>query len=330
MHKKALVCLSGGVDSTAALLRSYQQFAFVRAVFVKTAAKNPPVQAYESCEKLGVELIVADAKDLFKKEIKDLTEDIYSKGETPNPCALCNAKVKLAVPYSMLQEDEYLVTGHYANYSEGLLRRGIDPSKDQSYFLSLVPRRVLERCYFPLADSIKTEVRNEVLARELPFLTSESQDLCFARSKAGVPGDIVDVSGIVVGRHTGLDAYTTGQRKGLGAHTSRKFVVELDIEQNRLIIGDEENLYSEFCLLNSINWLRKPVDNRFDSLIQIRYRKPAAEADITLLGDGLSALVRFYEPQKAVAPGQVGAIFHNEFVLGGGIIGNYRGDKNAE
>ncbi len=329
MHKKALVCLSGGVDSTAALLRCYQEFSSVRAVFVKTAGMNPPAQAYESCRMLGIELIVADAKDLFNREILELTEKIYSLGETPNPCALCNAKVKLAVPYTMLEDQESLVTGHYANYSEGLLRRGSDPSKDQSYFLSLLPRRVLERCYFPLANSIKTEVRNEVLARDLPFLTSESQDLCFSRNKAGEPGDIVDISGKIVGRHTGLDAYTTGQRKGLGAHSSRKFVVELDLERNRLVIGDEENLYSEFCLLNSINWLRKPEDSRFDSLIQIRYRKPAAKADITLLGDGLSAFVRFYDPQKAVAPGQVGAIFQNDFVLGGGIIGKYRGDNNA-
>ncbi len=330
MHEKALVCLSGGVDSTAALFRCYQQFASVRAVFVKTACKNPPDQAYESCEKLGIELIVADAKDLFKREIKELTEKIYSRGETPNPCALCNAKVKLAVPYSMLEKNEYLVTGHYAKYSEGFLGRGSDPSKDQSYFLSLVPSRILERCYFPLADSIKTDVRNEVLARELPFLISESQDLCFTRSKAGEPGDIVDINGKIVGRHNGLEAYTPGQRKGLGAHSSRKFVIELDLEQNRLVIGNEENLYSEFCLLNNINWLRKPVKSRFDSLIQTRYRKPAAKAVITLNEDGLSALVRFYDPQKAVSPGQVGAIFQNEFVLGGGIIGKYGGEKNAE
>ncbi|MCP4646171.1 MAG: tRNA 2-thiouridine(34) synthase MnmA, partial [bacterium] len=243
----------------------------------------------------------------------------YSLGQTPNPCALCNAKVKLAVPFCLLAPDEFLVTGHYAKYHNGLLCRGSDSSKDQSYFLSLVPKAILDRCYFPLADSVKTDVRAEVIENDLPFIASESQDLCFNRGKVGVPGDIVNCEGMVIGRHNGLEGYTPGQRKGLGAHGTRKFVVELDTYRNTLVIGDEKNLYSSSCFLNNINWLAVPQAQRMKCLVQTRYRKPAVEADLLLSNDGLSAEVRFQSPQKAVAPGQVGAIFLSDRVLGGGI-----------
>ena len=320
MPEKVLVCLSGGVDSTAALLRCSQLFAHIRAVYVNTSGKNVPDQARESCEKLGIEFIVADAQDLFSREIREFTRKVYSRGQTPNPCALCNAKVKLAVPFSMLQPNEFLVTGHYAKYHNGILKRGSDPSKDQSYFLSLVPGKILDRCYFPLAESMKTDVREEVLAKGLPFVTQESQDLCFQRGNEGIPGDIVNTDGEVVGVHNGLDAYTPGQRRGLGAHSSRKFVIELDPGQNRLIIGNEENLYSEICILNNINWLKRPAENRFSCLVQTRYRKPAAKADVIADEDGSRVRVEFHNPQKAVAPGQVGAMFQRDVVLGGGII----------
>lgn len=325
----ALVCLSGGVDSTAALLHCYRKFDRVRAVYVYTGGKPVPTQAIESTLKLGVEFITADAVDIFKKEILDFTQRTYSKGQTPNPCAICNAKVKLAIPFSILRPDEFLVTGHYAKYQDGILSRGCDPSKDQSYFLSLVSRKILDRCYFPLESSLKTDVRKEVLENNLPFITSESQDLCFDRGKAGIPGDIVNTDGEVVGVHTGLDGYTPGQRKGLGAHSSRKFVIELDPFRNRLIIGDEENLYSANCMLNNINWLSKPETRTIRCMVQTRYRKPAADAELLLNEDYSSGVVQFCKPQKAVAPGQVGAIFLSERVLGGGVIQKYEGDADA-
>ena len=327
----ALVCLSGGVDSTAALLRCSRMFESVRAVYVNTAGRdrNVPEQAKQSCHKLGIELLVADAGDLFRREIKDFTRRIYSQGQTPNPCALCNAKVKLAVPFSMLQINDFLVTGHYAKYLSGTLKRGNDPSKDQSYFLSLVPGEILDRCYFPLAESMKGDVREEVLAEGLPFITRESQDLCFNRGIAGIPGDILNTDGRVVGHHNGLDGYTPGQRKGLGAHSSRKFVIELKPGLNQLIIGDEEDLYGDMCILNNINWLKRPVENRFSCLVQTRYRKPAAEADVFVNNEGTGVRVEFHNPQKAVAPGQVGAMFQADRVLGGGIISRPEGEKNA-
>ncbi len=316
----ALVCLSGGVDSTAALLRCSRMFEKVRAVYVDTSGGNPPEQAERSCEKLGIELLVADARELFNRKIKDFTRMVYSQGRTPNPCALCNAEVKLAVPFSMLQKSDFLITGHYAKLYNGRLRRGNDPSKDQSYFLSLVPGTILDRCLFPLSESIKEAVREEAIAAGLPFITRESQDLCFYRGGIGVPGDILNTEGKTVGRHNGLDGYTPGQRKGLGAHSTRKFVIELRPGLNQLVIGDEEDLYSEKCILNNINWLRRPVESRFSCKVQTRYRKPAAAADVFVEGDGSRARVVFHTPAKAIAPGQVGAMYFSDAVIGGGII----------
>ncbi len=321
----ALVCLSGGVDSTAALFRCSRKFEKVRAVYVNTSGGNPPEQAEMSCKKLGIEFLVADARELFNRKIKDFTQMVYSQGQTPNPCALCNAEVKLAVPFSILQKSEFLVTGHYAKFYNGRLRRGNDPSKDQSYFLSLVPEAILERCLFPLSESMKEAVREEVLAAGLPFITRESQDLCFSRGSTGVPGDILNTEGETVGRHNGLDGYTPGQRKGLGAHSSKKFVIELRPVLNQLVIGDAEDLYSEKCILNNINWLRKPAESSFSCLIQTRYRKPSAAADVFVEEDGSRARVVFHSPEKAVAPGQVGAMYFSDAVIGGGIIAEYKG-----
>jgi tRNA-specific 2-thiouridylase len=325
----ALVCLSGGVDSTAALLRSKIKFHRVRAVYVQTERRTPPEQAFKSCRKLGIKLITADAGELFNREIKQFTAKTYRSGCTPNPCALCNSKVKLALPFSMLENNELLVTGHYACNSFHTLSRGKDSLKDQSYFLSLVPKEILKRCYFPLGESTKGKVRAEVVENGLSFVTRESQDLCFKREGFGIPGDIVNVYGAVVGRHSGLGGYTPGQRKGLGAHNGRKFVVELDTLGNRLIIGDEDDLYSETCILNSINWLEKPAEKRFECGIQTRYRKAAVSAEVIVHANGNTATVIFSEPQKAVAPGQVGAMFLSNSVIGGGIIAGHGGDTDA-
>jgi tRNA-specific 2-thiouridylase len=319
----ALVCLSGGVDSTASLLRSTEQFGSVRAVYVDTLGRGAPESATQCCRKLGIELNVIPAAEEFKSEVMDVTRKSYGLGQTPNPCALCNARVKLALPSAMLREGEVLVTGHYAWNDNGTLRRGKDPSKDQSYFLSLVPVHILKKCRFPLSHSMKVDVRREVIERDLPFIARESQDLCFKLDGTGTPGDIVDVNGETVGMHNGLDGYTPGQRKGLGAYGARKFVVELDHSGNRLVIGDEEFLYSDLCILDNINWVQELKEHRFSCLVQIRYRKAASYADVVLDEGSQSASVFFHSPQKAMAPGQVGALYFSDSVLGGGIIGKH-------
>jgi tRNA-uridine 2-sulfurtransferase len=314
----ALVCVSGGVDSTVSLLRCRERFSRVRAVHVQTRNASLPPEAVECCRQLGVELVLIPAVDIFNERVRKPSLQMLSMGSTPNPCAMCNSLVKLALPFSILDHEEILVTGHYASCSKGILARGLDRWKDQSYFLSLVPREILEKCWFPLEKSLKSDVFQEAIRSELPFISRESQDLCFPLSRTGIPGEIVDTEGNRVGVHEGLEGYTPGQRKGIGAHGERKYVVRLDRQKNTVVIGDRDSLYSRGFLLDSINWLGDPPGEVFDCEVQIRYRKPGVPGRITLREN--FAEVVFRNPQRAVSPGQIGALYIGEVVLGGGLI----------
>jgi tRNA-uridine 2-sulfurtransferase len=292
----------------------------VRAVYVRTAGNTAPVEAVEACAELGVALFQPDGSERFKRLVKDPSESLYRHGLTPNPCAMCNAGVKLAIPFEMLLAGELLVTGHYASFRNGFLERGADSTRDQSYFLSMVPRGILQRCFFPLELSMKRDVRQEALESGLPFLRKESRDLCFEMSRRGQPGEILDTSGVRVGEHTGLEAYTPGQRKGIGAHGERMYVVRLDPASNTVVIGDEEALYTSSCRLNSINWLREPPSSGFTCMVQVRYRKKPTLAVVVPDPGGSSAFVEFRSLQKALAPGQLGVMYQQNAVLGGGLI----------
>jgi len=316
----ALVCVSGGVDSTAALFRCVRLFSSVRAVYVDTAGKGAPDPAAQSCSRLGIELIVVPAGDVFTERVVAPSVHMLKEGLTPNPCSICNARVKLLLPHGILQGDEKLVTGHYARFSEGILSRGVDRGKDQTYFLSMVPRKILERCFFPLADSLKSEVRDEVERSRLPYLRKESQDLCFPLFVDGIPGAIVNTDGQEVARHSGIGGFTPGQRKGVGAHGDRKFVIRLDSVTNTVVIGNENDLYRKNCILNSINWLDEPENMPVRCSVQTRYRKPAVPAEVFPLDDPERVLVIFDEPQKTLAPGQIGAMYRGIDVIGGGVI----------
>ena len=142
--REALVCLSGGVDSTAAMMICREEWDAVRAVYLDTRGCGSPPQASESAERLGVELIVKDSVDIFRERVRLPSERAYGEGFTPNPCVICNAEVKLATAFSMLEPGETIVTGHYAGLRGSCLTRGKDHGKDQSYFLAMVPRPVLE------------------------------------------------------------------------------------------------------------------------------------------------------------------------------------------
>lgn len=284
---------------------------------------GPPREAVDACASLSVPLVVIPAGEGFRRLVYRPSSEMLSAGLTPNPCALCNARVKLALPFGILEPGEKLVTGHYAGFKGGVLFRGADPSKDQSYFLSLVPMRILERCHFPLVRSHKKDVRQEVNASGLPWIRKESQDLCFPLPGRGIPGDILDMQGNRVGSHGGIEGYTPGQRKGLGAHGQRKFVVRVSRADASVTIGDEEHLYTGKCTLNSINWLQKPETAAFSCLAQTRYRKPAVPARVDVSAEGVR--VFFQREQKAVSPGQVGVLYENDAVLAGGIISNREG-----
>ncbi len=324
--REALVCLSGGVDSTAAMLICHEEWDAVRAVYLDTRGSGPPCQARESTARLGVELIVMDSVDIFRERVRRPVGEAYAEGLTPNPCVMCNATVKLASAFSMLRPGETIVTGHYAGMRDSSLTRALDPGKDQSYFLAMVPRSILSRCAFPLGALLKTEVRELVKGSGLPFLCRESQDLCFDLQGGGEPGDILTMEGETVGRHPGLGGFTVGQRRGIGAHGRAMYVVRLDAATNRLYVGEGCHLFSTGCTVCGINDLGLPSGSTFNARVQLRSRHRAVPAVVRRDLDRLA--VSFQRPQRAVAPGQAAVFYSDSFddtVLGAGVISGVEG-----
>jgi len=310
--------LSGGVDSTAAMMLSLRNFEGVRAVFVDTRGKGPPIAAVKSAESLGVSLLVADAEKAFAERVRKPSEEAYAAGLTPNPCVLCNAGLKLATAHEILDPGETLVTGHYAGYQNNRLTRGADSAKDQSYFLGMVPGCILNRCGFPLGELEKTRVRSMVVETGLPFIEKESQDLCFNLERGGRPGDMVSVDGDLLGRHYGLGDYTVGQRRGIGAHGVKMYVVRLEPLANRLVLGEWKHLAARGCTVTGVNDLDFPGEATFSARVQVRSRHRAAPALVTSGASGFR--VEFGSLQMAVAPGQTAVFYRENTVMGAGTI----------
>jgi tRNA-specific 2-thiouridylase len=315
----ALVALSGGVDSSFALSLAIGRYRNVRAGYVDTDGRGIPVSVEEVADFLGVQLVRLDASEQFKTDVIDWSQDMLSKGFTPNPCARCNARIKLGMLYEILEPSEVLVTGHYSRKQGDLVRRGSDNSKDQSYFLSMVDSRIISRCVFPLGNMTKEQVRSEAAAGKLSFRKDESMDLCFELlADRGKPGEILNTSGEVIGTHQSVESYTVGQRKGFGAFGRRMYVVSTDPVSGTVTVGDREDLLSSGCTVGSMNWFRKPSESCIEAKVQTRHRRRTAAAELEILNDSIH--VRFKEPVEAVAPGQVCAVYLNTAVIGGGII----------
>jgi tRNA-uridine 2-sulfurtransferase len=271
----------------------------------------------------------------------------YLAGRTPIPCTRCNNDVKFAELLTTARQigAERIATGHYArvrlNRETGRyeLLRAVDESKDQTYFLFGLTQEQLARADFPLGELSKQEVRQ--IARRLAVPVAEkpeSQEICFVPSGSYVrfienyleeqgselasgPGETVLTSGEVVGRHEGLHRYTVGQRRGLGVAIGRPvFVVGLDRERNRLVLGEDAELRSDACEVRDVNWIawEQPAGS-VEAKVRIRNRHEPAEATVTALPEGTARVV-FREPQRAITPGQAAVFYSGERVLGGGWI----------
>lgn len=315
----ALVALSGGVDSSYALNLCVERFSHVRAGYVDTAGRGIPPEVENTAAAAGVELVVIDAAERFRREVILWSERMLSKGLTPNPCARCNARVKLLSLHEILKPSEVLVTGHYVRKDGDFIKRGFDPSKDQSYFLALVDIDVLRDCIFPLGDMLKEDVRREALRLNIPFRRKESMDLCFSLSALeGKPGIALDLSGREIGKHDGIENYTVGQRKGLGAYGRRMYVVAVDPLGGTITVGEKKDLLSTGCTVVEMNWFREPPGFPSGALVQIRYRRRPVPAILDYRDGNLH--IEFVRPEEAVAPGQVCAVYLNTSLTGGGII----------
>jgi tRNA-uridine 2-sulfurtransferase len=344
MSKRVFVAMSGGVDSSISahlLKEAGYDVAGIHLVLSPKAA-SPPEAAFSdlelTCRLINIPLFYLHLEDEFKAGIIDYFCDEYRQGRTPNPCIRCNKLFKFGLLLDRVQQmgGDYLATGHYARIvaaSQGFqLRKGLDLSKDQSYFLYVLGQSVLSRVIFPVGAMYKKDVKQLAADLGLPAARRhESQDICFIpdnNSQAFLahhinpqPGEIVDSEGKVLGEHRGLAYYTIGQRQGMGVSArERLYVIRLDVAANRLVIGPQSQLYKERLIAYNLNWIAgSPPDSNFEVKAKVRYRGAEARAVIRVEGD--KAEVRFREPPKAVAPGQSVVFYQGEIVLGGGIIG---------
>jgi tRNA-specific 2-thiouridylase len=346
--KKVVVGLSGGVDSsTVAAILHHQGYQVEGLTLWLMKGKGQccsegMVDAGRICQQLGLPHHIVDSRDLFQENIVDYLVAGYSNGITPLPCSQCNRAVKFGPMLRYAREKlgiECIATGHYARtrYDEETHRhqllRAIDRTKDQSYFLYDLPQEVLSQVLFPLGDQPKTETRRIAAEFDLPTAAKpESQDLCLVEANGSMQafldkyitpqkGDIVDLSGRVLGQHEGVHHYTIGQRKGLGiAHSEPLYVVALDARNNRVIVGDRAATLATECTVQRVNWVSITAPTSpIRAGVQIRYRSPAVPASIIPLEQNRVRVV-FDEPQSSITPGQAAVWYDGEVLLGGGII----------
>jgi tRNA-specific 2-thiouridylase len=259
----------------------------------------------------------------------------YTHGRTPNPCIMCNNWLKFGRLWEYARQigADCVATGHYARVQDGGLHRATDPAKDQSYVLYGISRQILPHLMFPIGDYSKPRIRE--IARELGLRVADkpdSQEICFVPSndyqnfiRQRVPefdgsGEIVDTMGNSIARHNGFEGYTVGQRRGLGvARGERRYVVQIDAERHRVVIGSRDELLRRSLRAGAANWLCEPPTGQFRCDAKIRYLHTPAASIATPTGTG-EFEVEFDEPQSAITPGQAVVLYDGDRVLGGGTI----------
>lgn len=353
---RVVVAMSGGVDSsvTAALMAeagfdvvgvTLQLYDHGEAVQKKGAccAGQDIYDAKRVADTLSIPHYVLDYETRFREEVMEDFADTYLRGETPIPCVKCNQTVKFRDLLGTAKDlgAEAMVTGHYVRRVEGPngseMHRALDHSKDQSYFLFSTTREQLDFLRFPLGDMDKAETRRHAQRFALPVAEKpESQDICFVpngsyarvverlRPGACDPGDVVDLEGNVLGMHDGIINFTVGQRRGLGvAAGSPMYVVKIEPDQKRIVIGPKDALLCHAIRVTEMNWLdHAPLTDK-PRRVQVKVRSTTEPVDADIYQDGDQIHVKFVEPQAGVAPGQACVAYEGDKVLGGGWIERY-------
>ena len=382
--------MSGGVDSSVAGYLLREQGYDVIGVTMKVWPQDCISRAEDKCcgpqavadarsvaYALGIPHYVIDEADQFEKLVIKYFSSEYQAGRTPNPCVMCNEKLKFGNLWQKAEAlgCDYIATGHYAiiehydaaagdrGYKRAVLRKGVDPRKDQSYFLFSLRQEQLRRALTPLGRMSKSEIR--AIARKLGLKVADkpdSQEICFVpgqdykaflRSHLGEKqfhrGGIYDLDGNFIATHDGIEMFTIGQRKGLpGGSAQPRYVVDLDPETSRVIVGQAEDLLVEEFEIDRVNWIaprqnysvtlaanggrsscdaglararpsRGSWEGSVECTVKIRYNHPGTRATLVPL-ENRRARIRLHEPQKAVTPGQAAVFYDDDLVLGGGWI----------
>ena len=338
------VAMSGGVDSSVAAARLVGQGHRVTGVTMqllpegedpgRCCSTDAVRAARRVCDLLGIEHYTLNMRDAFETEVVEPFVRSYASGLTPNPCIVCNDRLKFAHLLSRARTHgaEFLATGHYARILQrengtSWLHRGRDPEKDQSYFLYRLDEPAIDHVSFPLGDATKAEVRTEARALGLPTAERpESQEICFAPHDAGSfvvsrwcvagePGPILDQRGTHLGTHLGIARYTIGQRKGLGIAGGPWFVSKIRAEENTIVVSHGAPTPLSMVELENVVW-RVGTPERVEAVV--RYRATPVPASVRQASEGVT--VELDEPVAGVAPGQAVVCYVGDRVVGGGVV----------
>ena len=325
--------LSGGVDSAVAATLLKQQGWEVHCLWLDIGLGGGE-DARRLAEELGLPFAVGDIREALEKHVCTPFAEDYLAGRTPLPCARCNPTVKF--PALLAHADaigaKYVATGHYARVKDGVLCRG-EEANDQAFLLARLPREILERVVFPLGEYGKNRVR--AMAEELGLHVAkkpDSMEICFIpdndyaawldrRGATPPPGDFVDETGKVLGRHKGIHHYTLGQRRGLGIPAEhRLFVCGICAEKNEVVLSDGANLYVDFVRAEQPNWIAvEGLTGPMEVQVRLRHSKTAAPATVSLNGEG-GVDIALHTPGRAPTPGQMAVFYDGDTVIGSAWI----------
>lgn len=341
MKGKVVVGMSGGVDSFVAALMLKREGYEVVGVNLELWGSSDLADVQKICQQLEIPLLIRRGEKLFREKVVDDFVEDYRVGKTPSPCCICNSYVKWELLNQVAEEigASWLATGHYIRIVEmggkRYLCKGVDPQKDQSYFLWGIPHHILAKALTPLGDLCKSEVKAWAIANGYEQIAKrrESMGVCFLRGSNyrdfirmygdfnELPGDILNQGGEVIGTHCGICNYTIGQKQGLPVVNGKSlYVVGLDVVRNIVMAGTKDDLWCDMIYLDRVQ-LVDSDDLNEEVTVKVRGigLNPKGTAKVELLSDNC-ACVRLTEPAWAVAPGQPVVFFHGDRVLGGGFV----------